>query len=86
MTVLGISGSLRAGSYNTKLLRAAGELFDAAGAELVVFEGLAGVPPYNEDHDGDQAPAGLGGCARQSPAPTRSSSPHLSTTRRSRAT
>ena len=34
MRILGISGSLRRGSHNTKLLRAAGALMDAQGLEL----------------------------------------------------
>jgi chromate reductase, NAD(P)H dehydrogenase (quinone) len=55
MTVLGISGSLRRDSYNTKLLRAAGELLPA-GAELELYEELEEVPPYNEDRDTDEAP------------------------------
>ena len=48
--ILGISGSLRRGSHNTNLLRAAAE---AAGpdVELELFEGLKGVPPYDEDDD-----------------------------------
>jgi chromate reductase len=51
MKVLGISGSLRADSYNTMLLRAAGELLDAADVEFVVYEGLKEVPPYDADDD-----------------------------------
>jgi len=49
--VLGISGSLRAGSHNARLLRAAAELAPA-GVELRVWDGLAAVPPYDEDRDG----------------------------------
>lgn len=55
MRVLGISGSLRRGSYNTRLLRAAAEELPA-GAELVVFDGLREVPPYDQDEDGTPAP------------------------------
>jgi len=53
--VLAISGSLRDSSYNTLLLRNAIELF---GDDVVVEEldGLEGVPPYDEDDDGDRAP------------------------------
>jgi chromate reductase, NAD(P)H dehydrogenase (quinone) len=52
--ILGISGSLRAGSHNTRLLYAAArELPD--GAELDLWHGLAAIPPYNEDED-DQVP------------------------------
>ena len=48
--ILGISGSLRRDSHNTKLLRAAAE---AAGpdVELVLYDGLKDVPPYDEDDD-----------------------------------
>jgi chromate reductase, NAD(P)H dehydrogenase (quinone) len=48
--VLGISGSLRRESYNTKLLRAAEELLPAfVGFEL--YDGLKAVPPYDEEDD-----------------------------------
>ena len=59
MRVLGISGSLRRDSHNMKLLRAAGELFEAEGAEFLVYEGLKDVPPYDEDDDGENAPAAV---------------------------
>jgi chromate reductase, NAD(P)H dehydrogenase (quinone) len=55
MKVLGISGSLRTESYNTKLLRAAAELLPAE-AELELFEGLKAVPPYDEEDDVQPAP------------------------------
>lgn len=48
MRVLGISGSLRRGSYNHALLRAAAERLPA-GAEWSEFEGLREVPPYDAD-------------------------------------
>jgi chromate reductase len=48
MKVLGISGSLRRDSYNHALLREAAERLPA-GAELVEFERLAEVPPYDAD-------------------------------------
>jgi chromate reductase len=53
--VLGISGSLRRDSYNTRLLRAAATELPP-GADFEVFHGLADVPPYNEDDDHDPAP------------------------------
>jgi chromate reductase len=56
MRVLGISGSLRRDSYNTALLRHAGELFEAQGAEFEIYEGLRDIPHYDEDDDTDQAP------------------------------
>ena len=55
MRVLGISGSLRRESHNTRLLRVAAELMPPP-AELVPFEGLKDVPPYDEDDDGDLVP------------------------------
>jgi chromate reductase len=48
MRVLGISGSLRRDSLNSALLRAAAERLPA-GAELVEFERLREIPPYDED-------------------------------------
>jgi chromate reductase, NAD(P)H dehydrogenase (quinone) len=51
MRILGISGSLRRGSQNRKLLRAAGALL-APGVELVEWEGLAGLPAFDEDLEG----------------------------------
>jgi chromate reductase len=56
MRILGISGSLRSDSHNTKLLRAAEELLPAE-SELELYEELEQVPPYNEDRDTDDSPA-----------------------------
>ena len=54
MTILGIAGSVRAGSHNAQLLRlAAEELPD--GSELVVFDGLAEIPAFDQDLE-DLAP------------------------------
>jgi chromate reductase, NAD(P)H dehydrogenase (quinone) len=55
MRILGIAGSLRRDSYNARLLRAAA-LRLPPGAELEVFEGLAEIPPYNEDAEAGAAP------------------------------
>jgi chromate reductase len=55
MRILGISGSLRADSYNTNLLRAAVEAAPV-GTELVVWEGLREIPPYDADLDVEPAP------------------------------
>jgi chromate reductase, NAD(P)H dehydrogenase (quinone) len=57
--VLGISGSLRRDSHNTKLLRAAGVLAEQQGAELEVFDGLKAIPPYDEDDDVGDGPAAV---------------------------
>jgi chromate reductase, NAD(P)H dehydrogenase (quinone) len=52
MRVLGISGSLRRDSHNSKLLRAAGELFEERpDVEFAIYDGLKAVPPYDEDDD-----------------------------------
>lgn len=48
MRVLGIAGSLRRDSYNHALLREAAEWLPA-GAELVEFERLREIPPYDAD-------------------------------------
>src|SRR4051812_41742256 len=56
MRVLGISGSLRRDSHNTKLLRVAGELAEEHGAEFEVFDGLKAIPPYDEDDDVGDGP------------------------------
>ena len=56
MRVLGISGSLRRDSHNTKLLRHARELFEAEGVEFEIYDGLKDVPPYDEDDDSEDAP------------------------------
>jgi len=58
MRVLGVSGSLRRESHNTRLLRAAAEHMPA-GATLELFEGLAAIVPYDEDADSEPAPAGV---------------------------
>lgn len=59
MKVLGISGSLRRDSHNTKLLQAAGEMFGSEGAEFEIYSDLKLVPPYDEDDDRDPAPAAV---------------------------
>lgn len=59
MRVLGISGSLRRDSYNTALLRHAGAVFEADGAEFEIYDGLREIPPYDEDHDTEDAPASV---------------------------
>jgi chromate reductase, NAD(P)H dehydrogenase (quinone) len=56
MRLLGISGSLRRDSHNTRLLRAAAQVVPAL-AELEVFDGLKEVPPYDEDDDVAPVPA-----------------------------
>src|SRR5215213_7266872 len=55
MRILAISGSLRRDSHNTRLLRAAAQMLPP-GAELELFDGLAAVPPYDEDADVEPGP------------------------------
>ena len=57
LRVLGIAGSLRAGSFNRALLRAAQELAPPAGMEITTFD-LAPIPLYNGDVEakGDPEP------------------------------
>jgi chromate reductase len=49
MRILGFAGSLRRGSFNKALLRAAVEVAPE-GMDLEVFD-LEGIPPYNQDLD-----------------------------------
>src|SRR5580658_832963 len=56
MRILAISGSLRANSSNTAVLMAAARLAPA-GTEIVLYDGLAGLPHFNPDLDTDDAPA-----------------------------
>ena len=48
MRVLGLSGSLRADSHNTRLLRAAAPLLPP-GATLVLHDGLREIPAFDDD-------------------------------------
>ncbi len=60
MRILGISGSLRAGSYNTGLLRAAAEAAPAGTTlELYPPGRLAAVPPYDGDVEEQGTPAAV---------------------------
>lgn len=56
MRVLGISGSLRAGSHNSRLLEAASRLLPA-DVEYVRFDGLKALPPFDEDDEADPGAA-----------------------------
>src|SRR5690242_6038916 len=50
MRIFSISGSLRSGSFNRQLLRAAREVLPT-GVDLEVWDRLRDVPPYDEDAD-----------------------------------
>jgi len=54
--ILGLSGSLREGSHNTSLLRAAATALPP-GVELRLYEGLREIPPYDSDRDEPADPA-----------------------------
>ncbi len=57
MRLLAVSGSLRAGSHNTRLLQEVAELLDGE-VDIVHYGGLKAVPPYDEDDDVGGGPAG----------------------------
>ena len=54
-TIVGISGSLRKGSYNTMLLRAAAEM--APAGATITIDSIEGIPVYNQDLEADGFPA-----------------------------
>ena len=49
MRILAISGSLRRGSHNSALLASAVDLLRASGVEVVIYDALRHIPPYDED-------------------------------------
>ena len=55
MRILAISGSLRSGSHNTCLLRAAEEALSPLDT-FELWDGLREVPPYDQDDDVETAP------------------------------
>jgi chromate reductase, NAD(P)H dehydrogenase (quinone) len=55
MRIVAISGSLRAGSSNTAVLRAAARLAPS-GVNIMLFDDIARLPFFNPDLDGDQLP------------------------------
>jgi chromate reductase len=56
--IVAISGSLRAGSSNTVLLRAAA-LIAPRGMSVQLYDGIDRLPFFNPDHDGDEVPAAV---------------------------
>lgn len=55
LRILGVSGSLREGSHNASLLRAAAKALLPA-VELELYDGLRELPPYDADHDVEPPP------------------------------
>ena len=84
MRVFALSGSLRVGSYNTSLARAAAMLAPA-GVAIELYEGLGELPPYDQDwtraEPMSRPPSSTFESA--SKAPTRCSSSRPSTTAQS---
>ena len=70
MRILGISGSLRRGSHNLTLLRAAATQLPPH-AELEEYVDLALIRAYNEDLDAADAPHAVSTLVARSPPPTR---------------
>ena len=64
MRVLLISGSTRDGSANTAALATAAELAPA-GVTPARYGGLAGLPAFNPDDDGDRLPPAAAGLRRE---------------------
>ena len=64
MRILAISGSLRAGSYNTALARAARGVAPT-GVEVELYNGLGALPPFDADTDGAEEPAAVHELRRQ---------------------
>ena len=60
MKILAISGSLRAASVNTEVLRAAGRLAPA-GVTIELFDGIGGLPFFNSDLEGERLPQAVTG-------------------------
>jgi chromate reductase, NAD(P)H dehydrogenase (quinone) len=58
MNVVAICGSLRSGSSNSALLHAAAALAPE-GMEIVVFEGVGGLPHFSPDLDTDDPPSAV---------------------------
>ncbi len=58
MRVLAISGSVRAASYNSRLLRHVAEQAPL-GVEVEIWHDLKSIPPYDQDDDRELAPAAV---------------------------
>jgi chromate reductase len=61
LEILGISGSLRASSHNTALLRAAVQIAAGRGMNVSVYDRLRDIPPYDEDLDTGTPPEAVAG-------------------------
>jgi NAD(P)H-dependent FMN reductase len=59
-----VSGSTRSGSGNTAALATMAAMAPDA-VTVVLYDGLAGLPAFNPDHDGDRLPESVAGLRRQ---------------------
>jgi chromate reductase, NAD(P)H dehydrogenase (quinone) len=64
MRVLLVSGSTRSGSANTAALVTAAALAPP-GVTAVLYQGLADLPAFNPDHDGELLPATVAGLRQE---------------------
>jgi chromate reductase len=64
LRILGISGSLRADSHNSALLRAAAK-FAPEGVSVQLYQGLRDLPPYDQDSDTEHVSAAVAELRRQ---------------------
>jgi chromate reductase len=64
LRILAISGSLRTGSHNTALVRAAQKL-NPGGMSIELYEGLGNLPLYNADLDTGQPPEAVADLRRR---------------------
>lgn len=62
MNLLGIAGSLRAGSFNRSLIRAAAAAAPE-GAAVTPFDRLGDIPPYNDDEKQTAIPGAVSALA-----------------------
>jgi len=58
MRILALSGSLRASTTNTRLVRATAALAPET-IEITIYDGLADLPHFSPDLDGDDPPASV---------------------------
>ena len=58
MRIVALSGSLKADSTNSALVRAAARLADS-DTEVIIYDGMGDLPHFTPDLDGDTAPASV---------------------------
>ena len=83
VSLIGMSGSLRAGSYSNAILETLRDRF-AGRADLRVYD-LAPIPAYNQDFEGEKRPPIVRNCSPKSRRPTGLCCARRSSTTASRA-